>query len=161
MPTDPAALREAIRRLEAGETGREVDGAVARAVGWHRVEPRFRVGGRRGGWIAPADFRGVHSDGAPILDSLHGTDIHRDPPRYTTSIDAAVTLVPEGWGWNLRDALLIGPLAWCEVWKRRPGPTPGVIKSSEHRSVAEAPTPAAALALAALRARVEMEAGDG
>jgi hypothetical protein len=36
---------------------------------------------------------GVDSAGWPVLDSLHGTDIHRDPPRYTTSLDAAVALV--------------------------------------------------------------------
>lgn len=87
-----AGMSALIARLEAAkEGGRELDGLVARAFGWHRVEPRH-MRGKAGGWIAPQDFIGLHGDGSPMLDSLHGTDIHRDPPRVTTSIDAALAL---------------------------------------------------------------------
>lgn len=70
---------------------RALDGHIAKQFGWHRVEPRF-TRNRKGGWIAPQDFIGLSSDGSPILDSLHGTDIHRDPPPLTRSLDAAVAL---------------------------------------------------------------------
>lgn len=87
-----ADMLELIARLEAAkEGGRELDGLVARAFGWHRVEPRF-ARNKHGGWIAPEDFIGLYSDGSPKLDGLHGTTIHRDPPRLTTSLDAALAL---------------------------------------------------------------------
>ena len=90
-----------ITRLEeAAEGSRELDGMLARHFGWHRVEPRF-ARNKGGGWIAPEDFFGVNSDGSPRLDGLHGTDIHRDPPRLSQSLDAAYALaervLPGGW----------------------------------------------------------------
>lgn len=89
MTADLSAL---IARLEAAEVGsRELDGAVARLFGWHRVEPRFSRN-KHGGWIAPEDFIGLYSDGSPKLDGLHGTTIHRNPPRLTQSLDAALAL---------------------------------------------------------------------
>ena len=69
---------------------------VALATGWHRVEPRFTKS-KHGAWIKPCDFIGVHSDGSPKLDSLHGTDMHREPPNFLESLDAAMSLVPSGW----------------------------------------------------------------
>ncbi|SFS42809.1 hypothetical protein [Brevundimonas viscosa] len=93
-------MRELIERLEKAEAGsRELDGLLARRFGWHRVEPRH-ARNRAGGWIAPEDFMGLNSDGSPRLDSLHGTDIHRDPPRLSQSLDAALALaerVLPGW----------------------------------------------------------------
>lgn len=70
---------------------------VALATGWHRVEPRFTKS-KHGAWIKPCDFIGVHSDGSPKLDSLHGTDMHREPPNFLESLDAAMSLyitIPE------------------------------------------------------------------
>jgi hypothetical protein len=95
---DNAALA---RRLEdlAGQveaaigSGKELDRMVARSIGWHRVEPRHSTMSR-GAWIAPEDFCGVMGSGAPILDSLHGTTMHRDPPPFTASLDAALSLFP-------------------------------------------------------------------
>lgn len=80
---------------------------VAAAVGWQRVTPSQmgRSHRSRGGWIAPDDYLGRQSDGRPILDSLHGTTIHRDPPAFIYSLDAAITLVPEGFH---------GRLGWCK-----------------------------------------------
>lgn len=94
-----------IERLKAATGGsRELDTLIARVGGWHRVEPRF-TRNRRGGWIAPEDFIGVDSAGAPILDSLHGTTIYAAPPRFTTSLDAIVGLIERnGWRLNSVDA---------------------------------------------------------
>ncbi len=88
---------ELIAALEAADgPSRELDATIAKDAGWHRVEPRHAK--RSGGaWIAPEDFLGVMSNGAPILDSLHGTDMHKDVPRYTSSIDAALTLARDNW----------------------------------------------------------------
>lgn len=93
-----AELIKALEDAVAGSPG--LDRKIARLFGWHRVEPRF-TRGKHGGWISPGDFCGTMSDGAPILDGLHGTDIHRDPPRFTASLDDAITLLPEGWQWQV------------------------------------------------------------
>lgn len=96
---------ELVARLEAASVGsRELDGLLARQFGWHRIEPRH-ARNKAGGWIAPEDFLGLHGDGSPRFDSLHGTDIHRDPPRLSQSLDAALALaerVLPGWGVYLR-----------------------------------------------------------
>jgi len=65
------------------------------------------------------------------------------PPAYTASIDAAMTLVPEGWGrmFNQSENGL-----HCNVCLARSYPTNAVVYS-------EAATPAIALCIASLRAR--------
>lgn len=72
-------MKEIIERLLTG-TGREADALIARAIGWACVmkDPQaenhwycWRKEYRSGEWM-------------PL-------------PRYTASIDAAMTLVPEGW----------------------------------------------------------------
>lgn len=93
----PAAMRPGYEGLlatvEAAAKGsRELDGHIAAAFGWHRVEPRF-TSNRKGAWIAPEDFMGVESDGRPRLDSLHGTAFHRDPPCVSTNMGVALALV--------------------------------------------------------------------
>jgi hypothetical protein len=146
-----AQIAALVARIEAGETGRELDRAVARAVGWHRVEPRHtRV--KNGGWIAPEDFRGVMSSGAPILDSLHGTDIHRDVPSFTTSIDAQAALpgriVATGF---IPEIETVGfPEHWFAQADRKP--TSGNMSNVYH---ATAPTRAGAELAAHLRAMME------
>lgn len=77
---------------KADRPSKELDRHVGKAFGWHRVEPRH-TRSKHGGWISPDDWIGSTGDGAPILDSLHGTTIHRDVPNYTSSIDAAVALM--------------------------------------------------------------------
>jgi len=66
------------------------------------------------------------------------------PPRYTTSLDAALTLVPEGW--------FVRKLAEYED-----GWTCTLIKGARNENGASAATPALALCIAALRARQGME----
>ena len=87
------ALEDLIRKLETA-TGptKELDRAIARLIGWHRVEPRH-ARNRHGAWISPDEFLGVMSDGSPVISqSMDGTTMHRDVPDFTASIDAAVAL---------------------------------------------------------------------
>lgn len=63
-------------------------------------------------------------------------------PAYTTSLDAALTLVPEGWHWNVGD---VG-LAWV-------GTHESATKIVRHDG--DAHTPALALCIAALKARAK------
>jgi hypothetical protein len=71
-----------------------------------------------------------------------------DARPFTSSLDAAASLVPDGWSWSVDTHNKAGPIAICE-------PARGVFCRSE------ASTPALALTAAALRARLaEMEAGD-
>jgi len=79
---------------------RPLNREVALAIGWHRYSPS-EIGKSNPGWIAPEDFIGetIGKDGRkrPILDSLHGTSIWREPRDYLGSLDAAITLIPESW----------------------------------------------------------------
>lgn len=64
-------------------------------------------------------------------------------PHFTTSLDAALTLVPEGWYWSVTHTSLSdyrGPMAFC--WKR------DVANIMVHAAI-----PALALCIAALKAR--------
>ncbi|WP_313008433.1 hypothetical protein [Brevundimonas vesicularis] len=88
----PETITSLIEKLEgAGSGSAALDREIARLFGWHRVEPRH-ASNKHGGWIAPEDFIGTYSDGSPKLDGLRGTTIHRDPYRFTTSLDAALGL---------------------------------------------------------------------
>ena len=94
---DLKAVLSALQGAKGGD--KAVDRLIAREVGWHRVEPRH-TSGKHGGWIAPDDWIGAHSDGSPILDGLHGTTIWREVTAYTASVDEALALVAEklpGW----------------------------------------------------------------
>jgi hypothetical protein len=66
------------------------------------------------------------------------------PPRYTASIDVALTLVPEGWAWGL--------------WVNETGPGGAHCDKGEERFVAKHLHPAIALCIAALKARGEVTA---
>lgn len=74
-----------------------------------------------------------------------------DAPRYTSSIDAAVSLVPDGWAWQVNSH----GTALC--W---PNTLDGPKRAVKGFSLHDDGTPANALAAAALRARAE-EVGDG
>ena len=99
MTATRATLLALAERVEAARVSDRTGlrNEVALATGWHRVEPRFTKS-KHGAWIKPCDFIGVHSDGSPKLDSLHGTDMHREPPNFLESLDAAMSLyitIPE------------------------------------------------------------------
>jgi hypothetical protein len=69
-------------------------------------------------------------------------------PEFTASIDAALTLVPQGWRFSVDNLNRAGPLAICE-------PDRGAYVR------AEATTPALALCAAALRALASAPGGQG
>jgi hypothetical protein len=60
--------------------------------GWHRFTPS-QLGRSNPGFIAPEDYIGRTSHGSPILDSLHGTTIWREPPDVTIDLDATLAMV--------------------------------------------------------------------
>lgn len=71
-------------------------------------------------------------------------------PSYTSSIDAALTLVPEGWHWEVSDSPKefparagVSPVAPVDEW----------VCSDTGGQDASAATPAIALCIAALKAR--------
>lgn len=92
-----------IAKLEAATEGsRELDCLVAPFAGWKRVTPSMAKQAQishqsHGAWIAPEDL----TRGELVGDSLHGVTLHRDPPRFTRSLDAALTQVPDGWFWHV------------------------------------------------------------
>ncbi len=121
--TDAATLLALAERCEREEPGCELNDAIAFAVGWRLNETIW--------WNPP--------DG----------DWSLEVPRYTTSLDAAVTLVPEGWIWQggerYEDEKVGG---WARVFPRG-----AMNRGTGNR---DAKTSALALCAAALRACVAM-----
>ena len=128
MASNPeTTLRALIARIEAAkEAGRELDDEIAMAIG---VPASVKLGDEMLGYVR----------WAPVKSKL-----------YTASIDAAVSLVPAGWKWEVySDGAAL-------LWRQPPG-------AHEIRRTATAlgcATPALALTAAALRAhggsRLEM-----
>lgn len=144
------ALLDLAARVEAAAgPDRELDRDIARLIGWHRVEPRF-TRGKHGAWIAPEDFSGVMSDGSPILDSLHGTVMHRDVPAFTTSPDSALSLVPKGLGVSVSRHGKHGDDCEAHVGKSDSDARGNFMMDTKH---GEGKTMALAVCIAALRAR--------
>ena len=87
-------LKSLIAELEAAKEGsRELDEKIALSSGWTVREDSY------GDNITePLETWEVweHPD-----FSLPEGNYYQDPPPYTTSLDAALTLVPEGWSWQL------------------------------------------------------------
>ena len=87
---------ELIERLEKADAGsRELDAAIHCAIWPERItHPNLAPGmtmrdygdERTNRQVASAEY--IHKDRGPA-------------PRYTTSLDAALTLVPEGWDWDI------------------------------------------------------------
>jgi len=114
--------KELIERLEAAESGsRELDAEIAKEVGYTFMET-WTLSEEY--WIGPAPA----PDKPVVL------------PRFTTSLDAALTLVPEGF-WT---RLIIATPPVAEV-------NPNNIESVDGKVIAT--TPALALCIAALKAR--------
>jgi hypothetical protein len=70
-------------------------------------------------------------------------------PAYTASIDAALTLVPEGWGWHMRCYPELN-LSLCELYADEHAEDEGV---DYFRGRSKFATPTPAICAAALRAR--------
>jgi hypothetical protein len=91
------------------------------------------------------------TEGNDILNTLIaeavGDDLYALTRNYTTSLDAALTLLPTDWGWSVGEASHPKATGAYTAWlyrKARKAPT---------SLYADAPTAALALCLAALRAR--------
>lgn len=119
MTTD---IRELVERLErAGERSQELDVAIA------------KVAGQPYGPLSE-----VMDDGKEIWHHAECA------AHYTTSLDAALTLVPEGWAYILYGEAY-GDEPCAELYKPQHPP-----KGIQHRK--RAATPALALCIAALKA---------
>jgi hypothetical protein len=135
----PDNQAELIARLEkATGPSRELDAAI-----FIKVTPGVKEAGR----IDVDKDRGVVGwwpKDAPYQSA-------RDVPAYTASLDAAMTLVPEGWSWCVFSEVRMGPelvrigLAKVETFARCFGSGKGF--------TCPAATPALALCIAALKAR--------
>lgn len=124
-------MDELIARLEAA-TGpdRELDAAIALAVGYTTYPDGYGDGNE---WIDP---QGNHLPRAVRMGA--------QPPKFTASIDAALTLVPDGCLWGAGDEDCTGrPWAWCLP--------PG--RSWDDADNSYAATPALAICIAVLKAR--------
>lgn len=131
-------MKDLIERLErASGPDRELDGRIWCALNgyvfleWDGAGCRFRA--KNNGWIG-----------------------HNNIKEWTASLDAALTLVPEGYRW------LVG-----NAWKDKHGDCPAmasvVVAGDYGGRPTSAATPALALCIAALKARsaseMDMEAG--
>ena len=127
MTTDDGALRALIARLKSATEGsRELDARIWTAVA--------RPG--------PDDFVGDHMVHDQIVARLLDGGDDPDCPHYTTSLDDALTLVPEGYAWSVD---------WdggCEI---APIPKPGEMLAG---LIVSGATPVLALCIASLRARL-------
>ena len=124
-------LAEAVGQLS--EPDRETDCMIGVAVGrFHLVDPP-KYGG--------PDYGYTDSDGGEVRPG-HGGD--QLVPRYTASLDAAMTLVPEGSVWFVGNSDDPSPAVWnaCVMPEQAPADR-----------WTRAATPALALCAASLRAR--------
>lgn len=131
-------LPELIAELERAEEGsRELSDKVLLAAGWQRLT--------KGAAKQPGDTGWRMPDGAP----LYSTHPHLfGAPDPTRSLDAALTLVPEGWIWRCDGGSGSG---FAVIGK----PTAKGNFGLPHKYCAGAMTPALALCIASLRAREE------
>lgn len=133
LPTDdPVFILEQIaEQAEAGGADRRLDAAICRLVDLPQC-------------LAPDCDAEVL---ARIIDRVERGEWDQDPsvPFYTTSLDAALTLVPEGFDW-----LRLGPVTMT-VYPVQHDP-----KAWAHHIEATGATPALALCAAALRARASL-----
>lgn len=127
MPSDPLPAL-----ASAAEGSRELDALVAEAAGWKQA--------RNGLWHHAEDVSEARRCKVGMLNYRP-----RPLPAFTTSVDAALTLVPEGWSC----LLAFGPNgAVCDIHTKPLGDPAGFWPGH-----ATAATPAIAIVLAALRAR--------
>lgn len=98
--TNPTTLLALADRCEqASGPDRELDVAIARALGW---KPLYRDDYSK--WWPPAAVADARERKRSILH--HPT---QPLPMFTASLDAAVTLVPDGWAVELVQALSGSP----------------------------------------------------
>lgn len=136
-PSNADLLLQLAERCEREKPSDDLDLKIATASGW-----RFGGGRPKGGaWIAP---NGV---------SYHGNTF-AGPPKFTTSLDSAVTLVPENRSFELTfSAAGDGALRRARLWDWRRSAT-GLDPGNEWLTTGK--TLPLALCAAALRARAAL-----
>lgn len=165
MSLPPAAtegaggLRSLIEQLESASEGTKPLGeAVLLACGWTKTQVGYWLGPRYY-WTSP--------DGKHSFDDDY---FHRHNP--TTSLDAAITLVPEGWAWKV-GTCCVSDDAWVvpdvnspihgERLRKQFGDFPAGSVWDEGIDIDQRPsgTPAIALCRAVLEAREAINASEG
>ena len=153
MTTELETLRALEKRVSEA-TGRDM--ALARQIqctigGWHRYTPT-QLRRKNPGFISPDDYIGEMSDGSPVLDGLHGTDIHCDVPDCLLSLDAAVALVERVLPDNAGIDIFIRGASTAFIYD-------GNRADTEYRGTGK--KAALALICATLRALIAQEEGNG
>lgn len=119
-------MNDLITRLEVASRGdRDLDMDIAKALGFRPI----------------ATIRGVQ-----IHNPQQPSGVSWDLPHYTTSVDAALKMVPPEWRvYAIQEHHVDQPVEWFAGLDRR----------REHKKsmIGHAPTPALALCIAALKAR--------
>ena len=157
-------IKELIERLEkASGADRELDALIEIAIGCPCIG---ELPSLAEGWSWT--FDDADEDGAVVVYCTLGNKTSKKykkypAPNYTASLDAALTLVPEGWGWNVgspfapSEALEGRSRPWADIWLRGEEeiylPGAAAVTDSPGWNHFNAATPAIALCMAALRAR--------
>lgn len=129
------ALAERVEALTGPD--RETNARIALAAGWVCLRERTRK--RHGLWGAPGYI--MNDDGF----------CHKDPPAFTASLDAAMSLVPDGWYIDRLHQWVGDNFRWsCDLAKKD-------LSLACPVSVENCATPALALTAAALRALAATE----
>jgi hypothetical protein len=133
-----------ISRLEAGETGREIDAEIAVSIGWDLPKP---MGGCHAFLRLPTTDDN-YTVGTYWLVQRSGSSI-RTAPHFITSLDAAMELVPDGFciDIGISDDKTTKVSAWNRYRYGNHGKDCVEIE-------AEALTPETALTIACLKARL-------
>ena len=134
-------MNDLLTELESAPEGsRELSNKVLLACGWRRGVAFHHA-------LFPPDHPGESGDWDDYETEYYNRhDRNLAAPDCTVRLDAALTLVPEGWGWDLVQgtANSIG-IPRAHVWSGKKG---------DHRMIeGNAATPALALCIAALKAR--------
>lgn len=145
MQSDPDNIRGLIERIEAASEGsRELDAEIGRTCGWvQKSHSQWGIG-------APHWWRDGRCQ-SEIIGWWHSQQA-ASLPAFTFSLDAAITLVPQGMHWCV-DSDGDRYMASASV-----GPQPIGGELYEPHAIADAETPALALCAASLKA---METPNG
>lgn len=136
-----------IARLEKAETGREIE--VRIYVALHPDQRTlFDAGDLR--TRRPATYGRLADFGLDGWTDWEALAMTFGAPQYTASLDAALTLVPEGWTWQVSGPDL-SERAFAYVREYQPD-QPRPMRPDAEGS-ARVPSPALALCIAALKAR--------
>lgn len=150
-------LQALIQKMkEAGGPDRELDGLIA----WHLCGVREQVMSANKRW--DVELFPEETQLAVYLAICRSCETERP---YTSSIDCALSLVPEGWGISGFTNCMIDPkygdvrstTGWSVVCARIGESFAGRIEAIADLPGGRAPTPALALCIAALEARQKMK----